>query len=119
MVPQACGVVWDFVRRRALTAGRNIALYLNANIDVEAGVEVASDFEEEGEIVRSSTPAGVVVSAIHFGPYQNLGIAHEAIHACVRPTGISSRESAGRSTGTGSRNGTPILPLSGPMSSTR
>jgi effector-binding domain-containing protein len=45
---------------------------------------VAGDFNEEGEIVRSSTPAGTVVSAIHFGPYQGLGAAHEAIRAwCI------------------------------------
>jgi effector-binding domain-containing protein len=84
VVPQACGIVWDFVRRRGLMAGRHVALYLNGNIDLEVGVEVAGDFHEEGEIVRSSTPSGTVVSAIHFGPYQGLGAAHEAIRAwCI------------------------------------
>ena len=34
-----------------------------------------------GEVVRSSTPAGVVAAATHFGPYQGLGAAHAAIHA--------------------------------------
>ena len=79
MVPQSCGVVWDFVRRRALKGGRHVAIYLNGEIDVEVGVEVAEAFEAGGEIVRSSTPAGAVASAVHFGPYQGLGAAHQAI----------------------------------------
>ena len=81
VVPQGCGVVWDFVRRRGLKGGRHVALYLNANIDLEVGVEVAGAFDEQGEVVRSSTPGGAVVSAIHFGPYQGLGAAHNAIRA--------------------------------------
>jgi effector-binding domain-containing protein len=81
VVPQSCGVVWEFVRARALAAGRHVAVYLNANIDLEVGVEVAGAFEEQGDVVRSSTPGGIVASAIHFGPYQGLGTAHEAIRA--------------------------------------
>jgi len=81
VVPQSCGLVWDFVRRRALKGGRHVAIYLNGQIDVEVGVEVADPFDEEGDIVRSSTPAGTVASAIHFGPYQGLGAAHQAIQA--------------------------------------
>jgi effector-binding domain-containing protein len=80
VVPQSCGLVWDFVRRRALKGGRHVAIYLNGAIDVEVGVEVADAFEEDGDVVRSSTPAGAVVSATHFGPYQGLGAAHQAIH---------------------------------------
>jgi effector-binding domain-containing protein len=81
VVPQGCGVVWDFVRKRALKAGRHVAVYLNAHIDLEVGVEVEGVFDGQGEVVRSSTPAGAVASAIHFGPYQNLGAAHQAIRA--------------------------------------
>jgi effector-binding domain-containing protein len=81
VVPQACGIVWDFLRSHAVEAGRNVALYLNANIDLEVGVEVLGAFDEQGEVVHSSTPAGAVVSAVHYGPYQRLGNAHDAIHA--------------------------------------
>src|SRR6186713_684750 len=81
VVPQGCGIVWDFVRRRGLKGGRHVAVYLNGNIDLEVGVEVAGAFEEDGDILRSSTPAGAVVSAAHLGPYQGLGAAHQAIRA--------------------------------------
>jgi effector-binding domain-containing protein len=81
VVPQGCGVVWDFIRRRGIKAGRHVALYLNDNIDLEVGVEVTGAFDEQDDVVCSSTPAGPVASAVHFGPYQNLGIAHDAIRA--------------------------------------
>jgi len=79
VVPQGCGLVWNFARAHGLKAGRHVALYLNGNIDIEVGVEVSGPFEEEGEVVRSNTPTGAVVTAVHFGPYQHLGEAHEAI----------------------------------------
>src|SRR5205809_613692 len=81
VVPASCGVVWSFVRTQALQAGRHVAVYLNGNVDLEVGVEVAGVFREEGEIARSSTPAGLVASAIHLGPYQKLGATHSAIRA--------------------------------------
>ena len=81
VVPEGCGIVWDFVRARALKAGRNVALYLNGKIDLEIGVEMAGAFEEQGEIVRSSLPPGPAVSATHLGPYQGLGRTHDAIRA--------------------------------------
>jgi effector-binding domain-containing protein len=79
VVPQGCGLVWNFVRAHGLKAGRHVALYLNGNVDLEVGVEVSGAFEEQDEVVRSSTPAGAVVTAVHFGPYQRLGEAHDAI----------------------------------------
>jgi effector-binding domain-containing protein len=38
-------------------------------------------FEEQGEVVRSATPAGSVASVAHYGPYGGLGAAHQAIRA--------------------------------------
>ena len=87
VVPQGCGLVWDFVRKRGLDGGRHVAIYLNGNIDLEVGVEVAGAFDEDGDVVRSSTPGGAVVSAIHFGPYQRLGATHQAIHAWCAANG--------------------------------
>jgi len=79
VVPEGCGTVWNFVRARGLKAGRNVAVYLNGNIDLEIGVEALEAFDEQGEIVRSATPEGLVASVTNFGPYQTLGAAHEAI----------------------------------------
>ena len=87
VVPHCCGLVWNFARAHGLKAGRHVALYLNGNIDLEVGVEVAGPFEEQGEVVRSSTPAGAVATAVHFGPYQRLGEAHDAIRAWCAANG--------------------------------
>jgi effector-binding domain-containing protein len=36
-------------------------------------------FAGHGEVVGSSIPAGVVAKAVHLGPYEKLGEAHEAV----------------------------------------
>jgi effector-binding domain-containing protein len=81
VVPQSCGLVWEFMRAHQVRAGRHVALYLNGNIDLEVGVEAEGAFPEQGQIVRSQTPAGLVAAAVHFGPYQQLGASHDAIRA--------------------------------------
>jgi effector-binding domain-containing protein len=81
VVPESCGVVWTFVRAHGIAAGRNVAVYLNGSIDLEVGVEVTGDFDEQGDVVRSSLPGGTVASAVYLGPYQGLGSAHDAIRA--------------------------------------
>jgi effector-binding domain-containing protein len=43
------------------------------------GVELYGPFEEQGEVVRSATPAGSVALATHYGPYGGLGAAHQAV----------------------------------------
>lgn len=80
LVPESCGVVWEFVRARHLKAGRNVAIYWDASVRLEAGVELEEEFPESHNVVRSATPAGLVASTVHFGPYQQLGAAHDAIH---------------------------------------
>lgn len=80
VVPQACGVVSDFVRRSGIgSAGRNVAVYLNADIDLEVGVEVGADAAGGGDVFRSATPAGLVATTAHIGPYARLGEAHGAV----------------------------------------
>jgi hypothetical protein len=79
VVPQACGLVWSFVRARHLAAGRNVALYLNAAIDLQVGVEIMAAFDPADDVIPSSTPPGLAASTVHFGPYQQVGTAHDAI----------------------------------------
>ena len=81
VVPPCWGMVGDFLRAHVVTAGRHGALYLNDQIDLAVGVEIGEAFDAQSGVTLSSTPAGVAVSATHFGPYQGLGAAHEAIHA--------------------------------------
>ena len=80
IIPQACGEVWAFVRSSHLPhPGRNLALYLDGEMNIECGVEVFQPFAGDGRVVCSSTPAGVVATAAHLGPYDRLGEAHAAI----------------------------------------
>jgi effector-binding domain-containing protein len=80
VVPDACGVVWNFVRAHEITPrGRHVAVYLNGNIDMEIGVEVAATAVGGGDVILSATPAGNVATATHWGDYRGLGGAHQAI----------------------------------------
>ena len=80
VVPDACGRVWTVVRSQQLTgAGRHVAVYLDAEINLEVGVELDGPFGGFGEVVPSATPAGVVATATHLGPYQQLHQTHQAI----------------------------------------
>jgi effector-binding domain-containing protein len=81
VVPDACGLVWNVVRSQKIPgAGRHVALYWDDVINLEVGVELEAPFAGHGEVVGSATPAGTVVTTTHFGPYQKLGDAHQAIH---------------------------------------
>jgi effector-binding domain-containing protein len=80
IVPEACGVVWKLVKAQGIAgAGRHVAVYLDEQINLEVGVELANPAAVSGELVSSSTPAGMVAMTTHFGPYQLLGNAHRAI----------------------------------------
>ena len=79
VVPECCGLVWNAVRAQKTVAGRHVAIYWDGTIRVEIGVELHGPFAEQGEVVRSATPGGVVASVTHFGPYSSLGAAHAAV----------------------------------------
>jgi effector-binding domain-containing protein len=85
VVPEACGTVWRVVRAQRVTgAGRHVAVYLDDQINMEVGVELITPFAGHGEVVGSATPAGLVATATHYGPYSRLHEAHEAIRLwCV------------------------------------
>jgi len=94
VVPAACGKVWNVLRSQQVAgAGRHVALYWDCQdgqINLEVGVEVPQPFFGPnfrkpirligpGEVIGSATPAGPVATTTHFGPYQQLAAAHEAI----------------------------------------
>jgi effector-binding domain-containing protein len=84
LVPECCGLVWNVVRAQHAQAGRHVALYWDGSIRLEVGVELHGPFSEDGDVVRSATPAGTVASATHFGAYGGLGAAHDAVRAWCR-----------------------------------
>jgi effector-binding domain-containing protein len=83
VIPEACGLVWNAVKAAGVTdAGRHVAIYRDCGgglLDVEVGVEVGSPFAGRDEVVGSIMPAGDAATVTHFGPYQKLGEANEAI----------------------------------------
>jgi len=79
LVPECCGIVWQAVKAQKAAAGRHVALYWDAGIRLEVGVELLGPFIDDGEVVQSATPAGTVASVAHLGPYGGLGSAHDAI----------------------------------------
>ena len=91
VVPQSCGEAWDALRAQGQRGGRNIAIYWDGAIRLEAGVEFAGEFRATARVVRSATPAGLAATVTHLGPYQKLGAAHEAIHAWCAANGYETR----------------------------
>jgi effector-binding domain-containing protein len=84
VVPHCCGLVWNVVRAQQAQAGRHVAIYWDGSIRLEVGVELDGPFAEEGEVVRSATPAGPVAWATHLGPYGGLGVAHDTVRQWCR-----------------------------------
>jgi effector-binding domain-containing protein len=80
VVPKLCGEVWNFFRSSGLPRpGRHLALYLDCAMNIEVGVEVSQPFTGSQRVVCSQTPAGLVATTTHFGPYSRLGDAHHAV----------------------------------------
>jgi effector-binding domain-containing protein len=79
VVPEACGVVWNVLRAQQIKGGRHVAIYLDGQINLEVGAEVDTPFAGHGDVIGSSIPSGTVATTTHFGPYRQLGRAHEAI----------------------------------------
>ena len=80
VIPDACGTVWNVVRAQMVPgAGRHVALYWDDEFNLEVGVELEAPFGGHGEVIGSATPAGTVATAVHFGPYNQLPVAHQAI----------------------------------------
>jgi effector-binding domain-containing protein len=72
--------VWSVLRSQlAPGAGRHVAVYLDCQINLEVGVELDAPFAGCGEVIASATPAGLVATATHYGPYSQLHGAHQAI----------------------------------------
>ena len=93
--------VWEFLRTQPglRTDGHNVFLYhhparRDLPMDVDFGVEVTRPFESAGEVYATDTPAGIVATAVHVGPYQRMKETHDAIHAW---RAANDREFAGKS----------------------
>jgi effector-binding domain-containing protein len=79
--------VWAFLKTDGeLRPGHNLFLYHHAErrnepMNIDFGVQVARQFEPEGDVRCIETPAGEVAKTVHIGPYDRLSDAHTALHA--------------------------------------
>ena len=87
VVQEGCGDVWRALRAQGLKGGRNVALYWDGEINVDVGVEMPDAFEPTADVRAVSTPAGLVATITHVGPYPTLGAAHDAIQAWAKQSG--------------------------------
>jgi effector-binding domain-containing protein len=55
---------------------------------VEVGVQVATPFTAQGEVVPTETPAGRVAHAVHYGDYGELPGVHRALRTWVTGQGL-------------------------------
>jgi effector-binding domain-containing protein len=79
LVPDLCGRVWNALKAQHTKGGRHVAVYWDGTIKLEVGVELLGAFTDTDGVVHSATPAGLVASTMHFGPYAGLAAAHDAV----------------------------------------
>jgi effector-binding domain-containing protein len=88
VIQECCGLVWNVIRSQKVAgAGRHVSVYLDDAINLEVGVEVPTPFAGHGEVIGSTLPVGQVARTTHFGPYQLLSDAHNAIHQWCKANG--------------------------------
>jgi effector-binding domain-containing protein len=87
--PRLLDEVWAVVRSHELVQpGRNVMLYRDDVPHVEIGVEAAAPFPAIGRVVASKLPAGRALTATHRGPFEALGLAHEALRQACAERGL-------------------------------
>ena len=96
VVPEACGIVWRALRAGQVQgAGRHVAFYLDGQINLEVGVELAAplpgDANLSDAVVASALPVGTVAATTHLGPYPQLHHAHVAILRVVHRARLHPR----------------------------
>jgi effector-binding domain-containing protein len=81
--------VWAAVRGSdVIRPGRNVMLYKDDVPRVEIGVEAAAAFAPIGRVVSSTLPAGRVITSTHRGPFEEVGVTHEALIAACAARGL-------------------------------
>jgi effector-binding domain-containing protein len=71
--------------------GLNVIVYRRlggGEVEVECGVQVATRFDEMGEVLYRETPAGRTATVTHHGPYDRMGETHAALVAWAASHGL-------------------------------
>ena len=84
--------VWPQIIDRS---GLNVVMYhpseptgLGKEFDIETGVEVPEGFAAKAPVYVTQIPPGRVVTAAHFGPYDQMAKTYDAITEYVRQRGL-------------------------------
>jgi effector-binding domain-containing protein len=90
VVPELCGEVWTFLRAGNFPRpGRHVAVYFDGEMNIEVGAEVFQHFAGNDRVLCSATPAGLVATTAHIGPYNRLGDAHNAVCQWCKDNGYT------------------------------
>jgi effector-binding domain-containing protein len=74
------GEVWGCLRAGGIQRGcRNVMLYRDDVPNVEVGVLLDQPCPLTGRVTASALPAGTAATAVHHGPFQDVGQAHDAV----------------------------------------
>jgi effector-binding domain-containing protein len=80
-------VIWGFIRSRNITGtGHNVIKYDTHGL-TEVGVQVDEDVPGGTRVVMSATPAGRAATTVHWGSYDGLKDASQAIVAWCAANG--------------------------------
>ena len=72
--------------------GMPFAAYYNMdmeNLDIEIGFPVSRPLPDRGELKSGALPAGKIATTMHFGPYDSIGPAYEALTQFVQTSGYA------------------------------
>ncbi|HVE94494.1 MAG TPA: GyrI-like domain-containing protein [Acidimicrobiales bacterium] len=73
--------VWPVLRAQEVEAGQNVVIYRDMLNAIDIGVEFLGPFEPSGDVVAVTTPAGEVVTTVHWGDYSAMPDAYRALEA--------------------------------------
>jgi effector-binding domain-containing protein len=84
--------VWAYLKKESAKADHNVVVYraydrVSGIKDIDVGVQVDSPLPGNGLVVPLTTPAGLVATTTHIGPYEKLGDASTALIAFCRDQG--------------------------------
>jgi effector-binding domain-containing protein len=72
-------------------SGPPFVVYYNMDmqdLDIEAGLAVAGDFANDGDVLRSEIPAGRVATCLYTGPYDHIREAYDVLMAWMKDQGL-------------------------------
>lgn len=94
VMDQVLPEVWGYLEGKGVPpVGAPFARYHDytpERIDLEVGLPVAQALEGAGRIQAGELPGGPVAATRHFGPYDQLGQAYDALAAWIKQQGRES-----------------------------